>query len=227
MVATSPQHAPSTRGGADANGRAERGIVVGGRGVGGPAGFDALRSLARWLGTDWGATRAAVDAGWAPAARLVGASGAWPPAERCLLVGSSAALQLRAGLPGVRWLAAVDHDPASDALAVADLPLLTDAPGFLAAATGRRTRARTVVPTAGPARMPWAPPVVPPSGPERLRLLLGGAPRRRVSPTPLDATTAADLFLAHWAGDGTGQHRNGDGTGRRAAPSRPASGEPA
>src|SRR6185369_13350087 len=47
-------------------------IVAGGRGVGGPDGFNVVEELAEALGGAVGATRAAVDSGWIPYAQQIG-----------------------------------------------------------------------------------------------------------------------------------------------------------
>ena len=50
-------------------------IVSGGRGVGGPAGFETIRKLAEVLGGAVGSSRSAVDAGWISYAHQVGQTG--------------------------------------------------------------------------------------------------------------------------------------------------------
>src|SRR5690606_19666546 len=50
-------------------------IVAGGRGVGGPEGFEPVRELASVLKGAVGASRAAVDAGWIPYEHQVGQTG--------------------------------------------------------------------------------------------------------------------------------------------------------
>ena len=50
-------------------------IVSGGRGVGGPEGFEPVKALAKELGATVGASRAAVDSGWISHAHQVGQTG--------------------------------------------------------------------------------------------------------------------------------------------------------
>ena len=50
-------------------------VVAGGLGVGSREGFALVEELARILGGAVGATRMAVDAGWAPFSRQVGLTG--------------------------------------------------------------------------------------------------------------------------------------------------------
>jgi electron transfer flavoprotein alpha subunit len=50
-------------------------IVSGGRGVGGPEGFEVIRALANKLGGSIGASRAAVDSGWIDHSFQVGQTG--------------------------------------------------------------------------------------------------------------------------------------------------------
>ena len=57
--------------GAEASLEDARVVVVGGRGIGGPEGLGVVEELAALLHGVVGATRASVDAGWVPYARLM------------------------------------------------------------------------------------------------------------------------------------------------------------
>lgn len=86
-------------------------IVSGGRGLGGPAGFELLAELARAMGGSMGASRAAVDAGWAPYERQVGQSGRSVSPRLYLALGISGAAQHLAGMRGARAVVAVNRNP--------------------------------------------------------------------------------------------------------------------
>ena len=62
-------------GGADVNLEEAEIIVSGGRGVGGPEGFEVLKELADEIGAQIGASRAAVDSGWISSLHQVGQTG--------------------------------------------------------------------------------------------------------------------------------------------------------
>jgi electron transfer flavoprotein alpha subunit len=87
-------------------------IVSGGRGIGGPEGFETeLRPLAELLGAQLAASRAACDAGWVPPTWQVGQTGKKVTPELYLAVAITGASQHMAGISEAKTIAAVNTDP--------------------------------------------------------------------------------------------------------------------
>lgn len=101
-------------------------VVVGGRGIGSPEGFNLVDELAELLGGVTGASRAAVDAGWIPYARQIGQTGKVVRPALYLSLGVSGAMQHRAGMQGSQHIVAINRDPDAPIAEIADLFVLGD-----------------------------------------------------------------------------------------------------
>ena len=101
-------------------------IVAGGRGVGGREGFALLERLARCLGGAVAASRAAVDAGWAPSHRQVGLSGKTVAPRLYVACGISGATHHVVGMKDAKSVIAINSDRAAPIFKIADVAILGD-----------------------------------------------------------------------------------------------------
>ena len=102
-------------------------IISGGKGMKNSKNFAKLEELARLLGGTVGASRMAVDLGWAPYSAQVGLSGKSVTPRLYLAFGISGAVQHIAGMSGAETIIAVNHDPEAPIFRVADLSIQGDA----------------------------------------------------------------------------------------------------
>ncbi len=101
-------------------------VVAGGFGVGSRENFDLIFELAKTLGAEVGASRAAVDAGFADHARQIGQTGVTVRPKLFISCGISGQIQHTAGMEESAMIISINCDPEAPIHKIADYAIVGD-----------------------------------------------------------------------------------------------------
>jgi electron transfer flavoprotein alpha subunit len=118
-------------------------VVGGGRGVGSAAGFAQLEALANELGGAVGGSRVVTSLGWRPHSDQIGQTGLRIAPDLYIACGISGAIQHIVGCKAAKRILAINTDPDSPIMAVADYAVIGDLGAVVPAITTEMERRRT------------------------------------------------------------------------------------
>lgn len=101
-------------------------VVAGGYGMGSKEGFEQLHKLAEVLGGEVGASRAAVDSGFAEHARQIGQTGTTVRPKLYIACGISGQIQHTAGMDASAMIISINTDPEAPINKLADYAIIGD-----------------------------------------------------------------------------------------------------
>jgi len=101
-------------------------IISGGRGIGGPEGFEQLGELAKLLRGAVGASRPPCDNNWVPDAVQVGLTGKIVAPELYIAIALSGSSQHMSGCSGSKAIVAINKDPEANIFKVAQFGVVGD-----------------------------------------------------------------------------------------------------
>jgi electron transfer flavoprotein alpha subunit len=117
-------------------------VVGGGRGVGSAEGFGRLEELAAALGGAVGGSRVVTSLGWRPHADQIGQTGLRIAPDLYIACGISGAIQHIVGCKAAKRMLAINTDPESPIMAVADYAVIGDLSTVVPAITAEIQRRR-------------------------------------------------------------------------------------
>ncbi|HUG30982.1 MAG TPA: electron transfer flavoprotein subunit alpha/FixB family protein [Candidatus Limnocylindria bacterium] len=117
-------------------------VVGGGRGVGSAAGFEQLQVLANQLGGAVGGSRVVTSLGWRPHSDQIGQTGLRIAPDLYIACGISGAIQHIVGCKAAKRILAINTDPDSPIMAIADYAVIGDLATVVPAITAEIERRR-------------------------------------------------------------------------------------